>query len=277
MSNGTQKQYKQFPINDESDACVVLGSLISGVIINLEKYSEYANEAIELLKNLDEEYVPAKDYDGINDKLLYRQHEILKFISDHQKSSFSYIEVRKIFKEKNFLPKELDENANSLLKELLDIRNWTFHNPQSMLSAGKEVAEKNIPEEFKSVTKIMPQLNPVIIREIEYYDVNMLVSLIRHTQKRIVQFNQILSCMKEDYQAIFDRIQGRSLLLLNGSDPFKIQYIKNKCVSRLGDYGNDVSQISMAIQKSKYDGSKKAYDDFVFRLNKIDEVPDDKK
>lgn len=89
MSNGTQKQYKQFPINDESDACVVLGSLISGVIINLEKYSEYANEAIELLKNLDEEYVPAKDYDGINDKLLYRQHEILKFISDHQKSSFS--------------------------------------------------------------------------------------------------------------------------------------------------------------------------------------------
>ena len=267
MSNGTQKQYKQFPINDESDACVVLGSLISGVIINLEKYSEYANEAIELLKNLDEEYVPAKDYDGINDKLLYRQHEILKFISDHQKSSFSYIEVRKIFKEKNFLPKEFDENANSLLKELLDIRNWTFHNPQSMLSAGKEVAEKNIPEEFKSVTKIMPQLNPVIIREIEYYDVNMLVSLIRHTQKRIVQFNQILSCMKEDYQAIFDRIQGRSLLLLNGSDPFKIQYIKHKCVSRLGDYGNDVSQISMAIQKSKYDGSKKAYDDFVFRLN----------
>ena len=277
MSNGTQKQYKQFSINDESEACVVLGSLISGVIINLAKYSEYANEAIELLENLDEEKVPAKDYDGINDKLLYRQHEILKLISDHQKSSFSYIEVRKIFKEKNFLSKELDENANLLLKEFLDIRNWTFHNPQSMLSAGKEVAEKNIPEEFKGVIKITPQLNPIIIREIEYYDVNMLVSLIRHTQKRIVQFNQVLSCMKEDYQAIFDRIQGRPLLLLNGSDPFKIQYIKHKCVSRLGDYGNDVSQISMAIQKSKYDGSKKTYDDFVFRLNKIDEVPDDKK
>lgn len=257
MSNGTQKQYKQFSINDESETCVVLGSLISGVIINLEKYSEYANEAIELLENLDEEKVPAKDYDGINDKLLYRQHEILKLISDHQKSSFSYIEVRKIFKEKNFLSKELDENANLLLKEFIDIRNWTFHNPQSMLSAEKEVAEKNIPEEFKGVIKITPQLNPVIIREIEYYDVNMLVSLIRHTQKRIVQFNQVLSCMKEDYQAIFDRIQGRPLLLLNGSNPFKIQYIKHKCVSRLEDYSNDVSQISMAIQKSKYDGSKK--------------------
>ena len=127
------------------------------------------------------------------------------------------------------------------------------------------------------VTKYRTTKDIITTKIKEYYDVNMLISLIRHTQKRIVQFNQILSCMKEDYQAIFDRIQGRSLLLLNGSDPFKIQYIKHKCVSRLGDYGNDVSQISMAIQKSKYDGSKKAYDDFVFRLNKIDEVPDDKK
>ena len=107
----------------------------------------------------------------------------------------------------------------------------------------------------------------------------MLVGLARLyiTQKRIVQFNQILSCMKEDYQAIFDRIQNKPLLLLNNSDPFKIQYIEYKYVSRLGDYGNDVSQISMAIQKSKYDESKKAYDDFVFRLNKIDDEPDEKK
>ena len=80
------------------------------------------------------------------------------------------------------MSKELDENANLLLKEFLDIRNWTFHNPQSMLSAGKEVAEKNIPEEFKGVIKITPQLNPVIIRKIEYYDVSRFGSLVHHSK-----------------------------------------------------------------------------------------------
>lgn len=270
------KQYKQFPINDESEACVVLGSLISGVIINIEKYSEYADEAIELLKNLKGENVPAKDYEGIKDKLLYRQHEILKYISDCQKSSFSYIEVRKILMKKNFLSKGLDEKTNSLLNEFLDVRNWTFHNPQSMLVAEKEVAEKSIPKEFKDIIKITPQLNPVIIKKVEYYDVYTLISLIQHTQKRISQFNQILSCMKEDHQEIFDRIQNRPLMVSNGCNLFKIQYVQQKYVSKLSDHNSDVSQISMAIQKSKYDGSEKTYDDWVIRLDNTDGIPNKK-
>lgn len=41
MSSGTKKQYKQFTVNYIQDACLALGMLISGTIVNLEKYKEY--------------------------------------------------------------------------------------------------------------------------------------------------------------------------------------------------------------------------------------------
>lgn len=91
MSGGTKQQFKQFSITCAEDACLVLGMLISGMTVNLEKYKEYASEAESLLESTQEEYVPAKEYDDVNDKLLYRQREILKFTADHQSSSFSYI------------------------------------------------------------------------------------------------------------------------------------------------------------------------------------------
>ena len=91
MSGGTKQQFKQFSITCAEDACLVLGMLISGMTVNLEKYKEYASEAESLLESIQEEYVPAKEYDDVNDKLLYRQREILKFTADHQSSSFSYI------------------------------------------------------------------------------------------------------------------------------------------------------------------------------------------
>lgn len=41
MSSGTKKQYKQFTVNYIQDACLALVMLISGTIVNLEKYKEY--------------------------------------------------------------------------------------------------------------------------------------------------------------------------------------------------------------------------------------------
>ena len=95
MSGGSKQQFKQFTINSIKDACLALGMLISGVVVNLEKYKEYATEAELLLEKTDGEYVPAKEYESVNDKLLFRQREILKLTADHQSSSFSYIDLRK--------------------------------------------------------------------------------------------------------------------------------------------------------------------------------------
>lgn len=56
-------------------------------------------------------------------------------------------------KKKKFLSRELDAKSKETLNELLAIRNWTFHNSQSMLVAEREVAKKSIPPELVDFKK----------------------------------------------------------------------------------------------------------------------------
>lgn len=266
MSKGSKQHFKQFTIDNIYDACVALASLISGVTINLEKYQEYSDEAVALINSADKPFVSAKEYDNINDKLLYRQHEMLKLIADHQSSSFSYIDLRAVLVKKKLLSTDLDEELKQLLNELLDVRNWTFHNPQSLMVAAKEVVEKNIPEELREIVQCTPQINPVLIRKVVSYELVFLGSLVTHTERRIKQFQSILARMKDDYQEMFDSVEPKSFTLLPGTDLTKVQYIERPVVSRLDDLSSDTSQISMAIQKSKYDGSEDSFKDWVVRL-----------
>ena len=268
MSNGSKQQYKQFTISSIEDGCAVLSMLIAGVSKNLEKYKKYASEAYHLFSNTETEVISADEYDNVNDKLLYRQREILKYTADHQTTSFSYIGLRKLLENKSYLKTTLSDEISTLLNELLQVRNWTFHNPQSLLVAAKEVAKNNIPAELKSYAKIVPQLNPVYIQEVEKYDIMVLFSLILHTQKRVEQFESILNQMKRDYQELFDSLKEKPLLLSDNGLTFDVQYITIPITARLDDYGSDVSQISMAIQKSKYDGSSDKFNDWVIRFGK---------
>lgn len=143
MSNGTKKQYKQFTINTVEDACLVLKSLIVPVIIDLEKFKMYSDEAEQILKQYNRKTsIPAGVYDSIHDKVLYQQRELLRFLADHKSASFSYIKVRKILVKKKLLKRELLPESNKILNELLDVRNWSFHNVQSMLTADLELAKK---------------------------------------------------------------------------------------------------------------------------------------
>lgn len=265
MSKGTKQQFKQFAINNCTDACLVLGSLISGVIVNIEKYHEYAMEAACLLEETGTTFIPAKDYDDINDKLLYRQREILKLVADHQSSSFSYIDLRPLLEKKGFIKKPLELEITQLLNELLDVRNWTFHNPQSLMVASREAAENNIPADLKGIVQLMPQINPVIIQKVVSYKIEYLVSLVTHTKNRMEQFNRILACMKNDYQELFDLVEPKPLIMTREGLSQKVQYIEQHISSGISDYGSDVSQISMAIQKSKYDGSEEAFNNWVIR------------
>ena len=268
MSGSSKQKYKQFSINSVEEACVVLGMLITNVIINLEKYKEYALEADTLLESVDDKYIEAKLYDDIGDKLLYRQHQILKFIADHQSSSFSYIDLRKILERKKIIQTPLPQEITELLNEFLDVRNWTFHNPQSLMVAAKEVAEKNIPEELKGIAKITLQLNPVIIPKVSKYEVLMLASLVLHTGKRIEQFEKILTNMKADYQEMYDTTEYKHFCITENGLSSDVQYYEEYRTSCLGDFNSDIAQISMAIQKSKYDGSKEKYNEGVFRPEK---------
>ncbi len=266
MSSGAKQHFKQFSIDSLEDACVALGSLISEASIHYEKYKEYSDEAESLLENSDAEYIAAKDYDNINDKLLYRQHEILKFTADHQSSSFSYKDLRKLLEKKGYISTPLSDEIVEILNELLDVRNWTFHNPQSLMVAAKEAAERNIPPELKGIAKIVPQLNLILIPKVEKYELLMLASLTIHTKKRIDQFGAVIKSMKADYQEMYGSIKDKPLLMTACGPSDEVQYIERYVTSQLTGYQSDIAQISMAIQKSKYDGTDQMYEKWVLRL-----------
>lgn len=121
-----QKNYKQYPIYKLEEGMMVLGSLISGVAVNLKKYKIYDEEVSALIKKYEQLtnesekdiLIPADEYDSINDKLLYRQREILKYIADCQKSSFSYLSFRKILVKNKLISTQLDENISAIMTQI---------------------------------------------------------------------------------------------------------------------------------------------------------------
>ena len=262
MAKGSKQKYKQYSIESTEHACSVLGMLIGEVIPNIEKYEEYAKEAEELFLHHEDELIDAKVFDDINDKLLYRQREILKYVADHQNSSFSYIQLREMLVKQKYLKTKLEQKSQEVLKELLAIRNWTFHNPQSLMVAEKEVMQRNIPKEFREMITIVPRVNPVIVKKIVAYEKKYLASLLLHNQKRQEQFLEVLKCMKADYQEMFDSLEVKPLVLGQGILSGEVEYIESNEIVRFGDYASDVSQISMSIQKGKYDGSENAYNEW---------------
>lgn len=274
MSGGSKQAYKQFTINSCEDALSVLGVLIGKTIVDLEKFKEYAAELDLLIQKytvcvakekIPEILIPAREYDDVNDKLLYRQRELLKVLADHQSSSFSYFAFRNLLQKMGFLSSDLSDDVTDILKEFLDLRNWSFHFPQSMLVASREVALKNIPDELKAYVEVKPQLNPVIVPHTKDYDLPMLISLGFHAEKRIEQFELVLSAMKEDYSEIYRATSQPKKIMLDGKIYNDIVYVSQAHTARLKDPSGDTVQISMAIQKSKYDGSDEKYNEWTIK------------
>lgn len=175
--------YKVYPIENVETALEVLGDLIRNVIYDLELHKTYHNELRELAikyfsKASEDELknktinIPTDEYYNIKDKISYRQMMLLQNLSDEQKTSFSYINLRRFLKQKNYLCNSLPEDVSKHLNELLRLRNWTFHNTQSNYTANKEVANKEVPHNCS----VRRMFNPVIINKYQFVDIKELIS-----------------------------------------------------------------------------------------------------
>ena len=118
-----------------------------------------------------------------------------------------------------------------------------------------------MPDKLKESVKIVPQLNPVIIEKVDKYELIILASLIIHVEKRIEQFEAIIKNMKSDYQEMYNCIEDKPLLMTSHGLSSKVQYIERTIKRSLIGDQTDIAQISMAIQKSKYDGTEEAFKD----------------
>lgn len=265
MSKGSKQEYKHFKINTLEDACLVLKGLIVPVMVHLEKYGNYSKESEKiLLQYANSDVIPADIYDSIHDKLLYQQRELLRFMADHQSSSFSYIDIRQKFEKRRFLERKLSQESNEILNELLNIRNWSFHNAQSMLVADLELAKRSIPPELQGIAEIKPMLSPVVVPKVKSYRREMLEGFVHHNMIRMKQFEAILSEMKEDYQELFTSLPDKSFVTVGIGVSPKVQYVEQVIVGQTAKAaGSNIASVSMGIQKGKYDGTDKAIDNLI--------------
>lgn len=271
MSKGSEKQYKQFVINTIEDGMLVLKSLIVPVITDLEKFNDYAKEAESLLDQYKpDDSIPARVYDSLHDKLLYQQRELLRFIADHQSSSFSYVAVRPLLVKKGFLKREIDESNKKILNELLDIRNWSFHNAQSMTVADLEIAKKSVLTAFAESIEIKPMLNPVVIRRVKTYSWKMLADFIAHNAVRSGQFEKILAEMKADYQEMYYQLPEAPFMMVSFGAGLtrEVQYIEQEVFMQSPEKaGRAIAALSMGIQKGKYDGTDESFHQWTGKPN----------
>ena len=164
-----------------------------------------------------------------------------------------------------YLSSSLSEEVSAILSEFLDVRNWTFHNPQSLMVAAREVAEKDIPDELNGLVQVTEQLNPVLINKINQYELVVLASLTIHAEKRIQQFQTVLGRMKADYQEVYDSIKNKPVLMTAHGFSDSVQFVELYRTAGLADYHSDIAQVSMAIQKSLYDGTEEKFKEWVIR------------
>ncbi len=277
----SNNQFKKFQINTVQDALLALGMLVSGSIYNLEKFAEYTTEALCLVKNCKDDEIPAKLYDDLHDKALFRQRELLALMADEANDIFSYRTLRKWLKThevdgKKLITRDLDQVISEDLNELHSIRNATFHNVQSKLVAEKEIMEHGAAEAEKLLgikPNVVPLLNPLIVYTHKQYKRDMLETFIEHNLYRHKQFKGILNEMKQDYQNIYDSIPNPQIVSnpgvqnlvadTNSLTPVKLMILEE--TPEVGDPGSSVASLSMAIQKRKYDGSEKAYKEYTVK------------
>lgn len=257
------KNLKQFPLEEKEDFLFVLEDLYLGICSNLKRYKRYNNELLDVIcenvetkdnKIISKKTVPIDTFNDLNDKIQNVSKNLICYTADDSSDSMSYRMFRRIFLKKNKFNIKLnnDPKLDEIFKELLNLRNWIFHNPQSLLVSKKEVFEKERDKQIEDYLKQFPEsLRPHLtpIKDLSLISVcfdkdctvDFLFSLHLQTSKRIETFETVLKKMEKDY----------SLIL--GKEVTVIENNSNRTLD-LQDSLLAVANLSMAIQNRKYKG-----------------------
>lgn len=250
--NGAKK-YKVFELNSKEAYARYLNFLIRGVYINLNKYKRYLQELREFIYSYGEfegdelvriKKIPYEEFEKIDDMIHNVAMNLIKDIGDSSGSSCSYFKFRTLI-EKNKLKievVELSEEVKEALKDVNILRNWMFHNPESLINADIEIYKASFPKELRDYIKVGLNANPIHSYTYEYVSKEFAISLLMHTEKRSVLFDKVYKAMVKDYEILI----GEKLIIKEERVP----------VRELKGHDAQVVQLSMAIQKSQYKGDE---------------------
>ena len=242
-----KKNYKNMNFNNKEDYLYALYGLIEYVYPLLEKYIRYNGQLGQYLEEImgkKQKYIDFDTCEEWKDKIQNVSHGLLKGFVDEASTGFSYIMFRKLMNKTKYKLSDIPRDVDEDLKELRDVRNWTFHLAQSDFVASKEVFDKSISPEFKKY--IVHQFNPIKISKYRVAETIMMASFYDHTAHRIKVYEKVFGLMKNDFEILLGE---------------KIQIAE--CMNDIYYFfDNDfaTAQLSMAMQKKKYDGSDEQYE-----------------
>lgn len=202
---------------------------------NLEKYikkNEYDKKPEALIKP----EVYFENQDKINNTSTY----LFNLFADDTAIAMSYKKFRRYANSKK--TKELQLGLDELSDEIQDIimqfnnlRNWSSHVPESLITAHLEIIKKHDLE-----NRFMSNYSTIGIPEFSAYEAAWLVDLLRENKNVYSGCSKIFQQMKRDYS----KLTGSSMRI--ELKVFPIRPIKDM----------DVPKISFEIQKNSYEGIK---------------------
>ncbi len=246
---GKGKNYKNLNFNCKEDYSYAANILIVRTYTNLKRYKSYRDELGKVLERLidsNTSYIDMDEYEEWEDKQKNVSHNLLTCFVDEASTGFSYVMLRKYLSRSEYgkLIKPLGEELEKHLKELRDVRNWTFHFAQSDFVAIKEVAYHGVSEELKEYIGF--RANPIIISTPKLVNVAFMESLYLHLDNRIKIFDKLFDSLIRDYQDLL----GESIQIAETLES-PLEY---------GGKGFMTAQLSMAMQKKKYDGTPESFE-----------------
>lgn len=245
---GKGKNYKNLNFNCKEDYLYAGNILIVRTYMNLKRYKRYRDELEKVLDKLRENntmYIGMDEYEEWEDKQKNVSHNLLTCFVDDTSTGFSYVMLRRYLSRSEYakLIKPLNEELEGYLKELRDVRNWTFHFAQSDFVAMKEVVYHGVREEFRQC--ITFRANPIVAGLPKLVNAAYMESLYLHMSHRIKIFEKLFDSMIQDYQDLLGE---------------KVQVVE--ALESPLEYGGTsfmTAQLSMAMQKKKYDGTPESF------------------
>lgn len=246
------KDYKQFNFNSKEDYLYVFYNLITQayqLLLRYEKYQFGLEKDLLLLEEQKAIYINEGIYSEWHDKVLAVSRGLITLFVDDASGGISYVKIRKMLDKTTYKLDSLDVSIQKELDELRDVRNWSYHLPQTNFVAMKEVLYKNVPEDIRKCMTY--SFNPIKVSIVEECNIQMVESLYLHNRRRIEVFDKLLGCMITD----FEKLLGEKVSIIE---------IPEKPLELIGDSLAAV-QLSMAMNRRKYDGKNETYEKLTFQ------------
>lgn len=235
--------FKIYKLEKKEDYILYLRELIILVHKNMMTYKMYLEKLEEYINKNEydkkpESLIRPEIYFENQDKINNTSSYLLNLFADDTGIAMSYKKFRR-YANKNKIRKlqlgldKLDNEINDIIMQFNNLRNWSLHVPESLVTAQLEIAKKHNLEEC-----FMNDYSTISIPEFRYYEAAWLVDLLKENKDLYSGCSKIFQQMKRDYS----KLTGSSMRI-------EKKYYDSRSIKDM-----DIPKISFEIQKGSYKG-----------------------